>query len=55
MERFNAEDFLRRFDAGELDGRLGEELGKLSTGELEEISEMLAQSVLLEAKRAGLA
>ena len=44
MKPFNCDDFLRRFDEGEFDGRLQAELRKLSFEELQQIAELLEKT-----------
>jgi len=53
MRHFNPKEFLRRLDEGVFDGRLHEELRKLSTDQLEQIAILVARRLRGEAKSTG--
>jgi hypothetical protein len=43
--KFSAEAFLRDLNAGRFDGRLREELGKLTPQQLQEVSRLMASHI----------
>jgi len=53
QEEFNAEEFLRRLDAGALDARLSEELRKLSTEQLTQVAVLMATRLCERGSRVS--